>query len=145
MKKYFFLLAFICVAKVSFSQQNKKNIDYQYLRAGSSYVAFKIFKDLKDNNPDKFNLNFTANAQYHKVEKILIKVGDQEKKLNFEVNDQHIISDNSDLTNYPVTIYIKDLAKIVDCTATITFKLDNGSSYSLPFFPCKYNAELAKL
>ena len=144
MKKYYFLFAFLLIGKFSFSQQTKKIIDYQYQRDGKSYFAFEIYKNLSDTNSDKLNLNFSSNSQYSKVEKVVVKIGDDETKLSFKFNDQQNISDNKEIKNYLITIDKKDLFKITACNATIIFKLDNGLIFSLPFSPCAYKSVLAQ-
>ncbi|TDG35663.1 hypothetical protein EZJ43_11615 [Pedobacter changchengzhani] len=142
MKKYLILLALTMITTVLFAQQSNKVIDYQYLRDGKSYCAFEIYKSNADTNSDRVNLSFTANAEYSKVEKISIKTGDQQIKISFKVNDQTNSSDKKDLKSYQITIDKKDLLKIEDCDAKIVFKLDNGQTYSLPFYACKYKSAL---
>lgn len=124
----------LVIANVAYSQ--KKNIDYQYFRAGKTYYAFSLFSDAAK-APGELMLDFTTKSKFNKIEKISVKAGAVEVKLKFKVRTDSIQSDNPEQKSYPVVFNAKDITeKELGCEGQITFKLDNGETYTLPFNAC---------
>jgi len=144
MKTALFLFAFITLGKIVYSQQTKQSIDYQYFRDEKSYYAFELFKNAGQTS-DQLMINFTANTSFKKIEKVYLKAGDTELKLKFRHREETLKSDNPDQKFYPIVFYSKDLEdKKLACNAQIVFKLDNGSTYILPFNTCDVIEFIAK-
>lgn len=141
------LLIFILLAlgKLSHSQQLRQSIDYQYYRDDKSYYAFELFKDVKNMEDNQLMLNFISNVSFDKIDKIYIKSGNVELKLRFKKRDEIIHSDNPEQKFYPISFNIKDLTdKKIPCEATITFKMEGGFQYTLPFNACSIKEFIAK-
>ncbi|KIA96492.1 hypothetical protein OC25_01685 [Pedobacter kyungheensis] len=134
MKTLICLLFGLVLANTAYSQ--KKNIDYQYFREGKTYYAFSLFSDAVK-APGNLMLDFTTKAKFSKIEKISLKAGGVEVKLKFGVRTDLIQSDNPEQKAYPVIFNASDIiAKNLSCDGQITFKLDNGETYTLPFNAC---------
>jgi|GEM_PF-756186 len=145
MKQSLFLFLFIAFSKISYSQNLKQSIDYQYYRDDKSYYAFELFKDVKNVFGDQLMLNFTSNSDFKKIDKIYVKAGELEVKLKFKWRAETVVSDNPEQKFYPISFDSKDLEdKKMACDALIIFKLDNGFSYSLPFNTCGIKEWIAK-
>lgn len=141
------LLIFILLAlgKLSHSQQLRQSIDYQYYRDDKSYYAFELFKDVKNTEDNQLMLNFISNVSFDKIDKIYIKSGNVELKLRFKKRDEIIRSDNPEQKFFPISFNIKDLTdKKIPCEATITFKMEGGFQYKLPFNACSIKEFIAK-
>lgn len=135
MKVLIGLLLSFALATTAYGQ--KKNIDYQYFREGKTYYAFSLFSDATKAQADELLLDFTTKARFGKIEKVLIKAGGIEVKLKFKPRADSIQSDNAEQKFYPIVFNAKDIVdKHLDCDGQITFKLDNGESYTLPFNAC---------
>lgn len=135
MKTLIGLLLCFVLSNVAYAQ--KKNIDYQYYREGKVYYAFSLFKVADNGNTDELQLDFTTKAKFNKVEKISVKAGAIELKLKFKIREETVKSDNPEQKFYPIVFNSKDITdKNLGCEAQITFKLDNGESYTLPFNAC---------
>ena len=136
MKTSLLLLFFVILTKLSYSQQVKEIIDYQYFRDDESYYAFELFKSPSSKN-DALMLNFTLNSACKKIDKIYIQAGAKQVKLRFKIREDVVSSDNPDQRFYPIIFSSKDLEeKEVGCEAIIIFKMDNGLTYTLPFNKC---------
>ncbi|WP_316803487.1 hypothetical protein [Pedobacter nototheniae] len=145
MKPYLLLLLFIVSGKITFAQNVKQSIDYQFNREGKNYYAFELFKNNKDSNNDYLMLNFTSNSSFKKIDKILIKTTDSEFKLKFKVREEQVKSDNPGQKFYPIVIDYKSLSvQKLNCDAQIIFKLDDGSSLALPFNICSIKQILSR-
>lgn len=145
MKTSLFLFLLIAFGKVTYSQQIKQSIDYQYFRDDKSYFAFELFKDGSNGMEDQLNINFTSSSTFTKIDKIYIKAGVVELKLKFKIRDEKVKSDNPELKSYPIMFNSKDLdSKQLGCNAQIIFKLDNGALFTLPFTACNIKQFLAK-
>ncbi|RZK19049.1 MAG: hypothetical protein EOO86_08555 [Pedobacter sp.] len=145
MKTALLFFALATLGKISYSQQTKQSIDYQYFRDDKSYYAFEVFKDNANGMDDHLMINFTANTSYKKIEKIYLKSGETELKLKFKLREESIKSDNPEQKFYPIIFDAKDLSgKNFPCDAQIIFKLDNGMSYTLPFSTCSVIEFIAK-
>jgi len=130
--------------KLSFGQQLKKSIDYEYFRDEKSYYAFELFKD-SSSRDDLMLLNFTSNVAFKKVDKIYIQKGAKEIKLKFKTREDIVSSDNPELKFYPIVFNARDLnIKEIGCEAKIIFKTDNGFTYTLPLILCPVIEETAK-
>ncbi|MNT88647.1 hypothetical protein D3C72_2292370 [compost metagenome] len=82
-------------------------------------------------------LDFSTKSKFNKIEKITVTAGSVEVKLKFKVRTDSIQSDNTEQHFYPVVFNAKDISeKGLGCDGQITFKLDNGESYTLPFNAC---------
>ncbi|WP_316829424.1 hypothetical protein [Pedobacter aquatilis] len=145
MKTSLFIGLLILLTKLSFGQQVKQNIDYQYYRDDKSYYAFELFRNIADDKAI-VNLNFTTNTAFKKIDKIYITNGVKEVKLKFKTRSDVVESDNPELKFHAISLNIKDLAnKEIDCEAKIVFKLDNGLIYTLPFSRCNLDEQLTQL
>ena len=134
MKTLICLLFGLVLANAAYSQ--KKNIDYQYFREGKTYYAFSLFSDAAK-APGNLMLDFTTKAKFSKIEKISLKAGAVEVKLKFSVRTDVIQSDNPEQKSYPVVFSAKDITeRELGCDGQITFKLDDGETYTLPFNAC---------
>ncbi|MCZ4222773.1 hypothetical protein [Pedobacter rhodius] len=144
MKTSILLFFFLVLTKLSFGQQLKQNIDYQYYRDDKNYYAFELFKN-QSSNDDNLMLNFTSNVEFKKIDKIYIQAGTEEVKVKFKVRAEVVSSDNPAFRFYPVVFSLKDLThKEIDCEAKINFKMDNGMIYTLPFNICNLKLQLAQ-
>ncbi|WP_231459609.1 MULTISPECIES: hypothetical protein [unclassified Pedobacter] len=144
MKSTILLLFLVVATKISFAQNAKKNIDYQYHRDGKIYYAYEIYK-----NPASaetiFYLNFSASKTFNKIEKIYLKEGKVTEKLKFKMNDITIKNDNKELKFYAIILNSSDINKEnISCNPKIIFKLDDESVYELPFQKCVIVEQLAK-
>jgi hypothetical protein len=145
MRTSLFIIALIILSKVSFAQQVKKNIDYQYFRDDKKYYAYELYKDFNALKTDQLLLNFTSNSSFKKIEKIYVKTEKSEVKIRFKQRAETLTSDNPELKFYPVTFSINDLKeKNIGCDAQIFFKLDNGELLILPFSMCMIEDQLSK-
>ncbi|TCD00627.1 hypothetical protein EZ449_20495 [Pedobacter frigidisoli] len=145
MKTALFLFAFMAFGKMGYCQQVKQSIDYQYFRDDKSYYAFELFKNSNNGMDDQLMINFTSNSSFKKIEKIYVKAGEVELRLKFKVREETVKSDNPEQKFYPIVFNGKDLEnKKLPCNAQIIFKLDNGTSYSLPFSTCNVIEFIAK-
>lgn len=145
MKSSLFILLFIALSKITYAQNVKQSIDYQFHREGKTYYAFELFKDPKDLNNDQLMLNFTSSANFNKVDKILVKSAGTEFKLKYKVRDEQVKSDNPEQKFFPIVIDYKSLAeKKLECDAEIIFKMDDGTLLALPFNTCSIKQLLAK-
>lgn len=145
MKTFLFAFIFIALGKVSYCQQLKQSIDYQYYRDDKSYYAFELFKEVKNTEDNQLLLNFTSNAHHNKIDKIYIKSGDVELRLKFKVRTETIHSDNPEQKFYPISFNKNELVdKKIQCEATIIFKMEGGIQYALPFNTCNLKELMAK-
>lgn len=145
MKITLLIFALITFGKISYSQQTKQSIDYQYFRDDKNYYAFEVFKDNGKGINDYLMMNFTTNTNYKKIEKIYLKAGETELKLKFKLREEAVKSDNPEQKFYPIIFDAKDLiVKNFPCDAQIIFKLDNGMSYTLAFNTCIVIASIGK-
>ncbi|MCZ4243754.1 hypothetical protein [Pedobacter punctiformis] len=145
MKTSLFILVFLAFGKITYGQQLKQSIDYQFHREGKNYYAFELFKDAKDLNNNQLMLNFISSANFKKVDKILIKAGEVEVKLKFKLREEKVNSDNPEQRFYPIVFDLKSLTdKKMECNAQIIFKLDDGSSLTLPFTTCSIKELVVK-
>ncbi|QIL42095.1 hypothetical protein G7074_24205 [Pedobacter sp. HDW13] len=131
-----FICFLFCFALANTAYCQKKQLDYQYFREGKTYYAFSLFSDTT-NAPRALLLDFTTKSKFNKIEKISVTAGSIEVKLKFKVRTDSIQSDNTEQRSYSVVFNAKDIAeKQLGCDGQITFKLDNGESYTLPFNAC---------
>lgn len=144
MKTAIFLFLFVSLTKISFGQQLKQSIDYQYYRDDKNYYAFELFKNQSSNN-NELMLNFISNSAFKKIDKIYIRTGAKEIKVKFKIRDEAVSSDNPEFKFYPIVFNSAALLiKEVECEARISFKMDNGLVYTLPFNICAVNEQLAQ-
>lgn len=145
MKITFTLIALLFVSHIAFSQANKQSIDYQYFRDAKDYYAFELFKDQNTITTTFVKLNFTTNAVFNKIEKIYLKSGEKEIKIQFKKRDDEVKSDNEKQKTYPIIFDWKDLLdKNISCESQFIFKLDNGFTYTLPINICMVTAQINK-
>lgn len=145
MKTSLFIFLFLALSKLSYGQQLKQSIDYQYYRDAKNYYAFELFKEAKNLEDNMLMLNFTSNVNFNKIDKIFIKSGEVELKLKFKAREEIVRSDNPEQKFYPISFNRKDLIdKNIPCEATIIFKMDNGIQYILPFNACNIRELIAK-
>lgn len=145
MKTSLFISILLIFCKVSFAQQVKKNIDYQYFRDDKTYYAYELYQDVNNIKTDQLQLNFTSNSLYKKIEKIYIKTEKSEVKIRFKQRMETLTSDNPELKFYPVNFRLNDLkGKNIGCEAQIFFKLDTGELLVLPFSMCLIEEQLSK-
>lgn len=145
MKTALLLFAFIAIGKMAYCQQAKQSIDYQYFRDDKNYYAFELFKNSNNGMDDQLMINFTSNSNFKKVEKIYLRAGGVELKLKFKLREETVKSDNPEQKFYPIVFDGRDLAdEKLPCNAQIIFKLDNGTTYSLPFSTCSVIEFIAK-
>ncbi|WP_316796284.1 hypothetical protein [Pedobacter agri] len=145
MKNTILLFTIILIGQLAYSQQNKQSIDYQYFRDNTNYYAFELFTiDNKVVN-NQLMINFTANVNFKKIDKVYLKSGETELKLKFKVREEVVKSDNPEQKFYPIIFDAKDLIdRKIPCEAEIVFKLDTGLSYILPFNTCNAIKYIAK-
>ncbi|WP_231424399.1 hypothetical protein [Pedobacter sp. Leaf250] len=145
MKNTILLFTIILIGQLAYSQQNKQSIDYQYFRDNTNYYAFELFTiDNKAVN-NQLMINFTANVNFKKIDKVYLKSGETELKLKFKVREEVVKSDNPEQKFYPIIFDAKDLIdRKIPCEAEIVFKLNTGLSYILPFNTCNAIKYIAK-
>lgn len=145
MKTTLLFFALIAFGTIAYSQQTKQSIDYQYFRDDKSYYAFELFKDNSSGMDSHLMINFTANSSFKKIDKVYLKAGEAELKLKFKLREETVKSDNPEQKFYPIIFEARDLAdKNFPCDAKIVFKLDNGTTYTLPFSTCSVIEFIAK-
>lgn len=143
MKKTF-LFTVLILCSTLLSAQKNISIDYQYQREKDIYYAFELLITESFDADGQLHINFTVNKAFNKVQKITLTSASSASKLEFESREGPVKSDNPELKHYPLSINWNDLDKKLDCETQITFKLDNGDVYTLPFDVCKIKEFLAK-
>ncbi|QPH40269.1 hypothetical protein [Pedobacter endophyticus] len=139
MKQTLLITIFALCTNLLFAQQIR-SIDYQYERKQEKYYAFELFESDTFGVDSRLFIDFAANDAFKKVKKITLSDGSKEFKLKFGFREEQIKTDNPALNFYPIVIAWNDVtANVLSCEAKITFELDNGAAYSLPFDVCLIN------
>lgn len=142
MKHSLLITLFALCTNLLFAQQIR-SIDYQYEREQEKYYAFELFESDTFGLDKRLFIDFAVNDTFKKVKKITLSDDTKEFKLKFSFREEQIKTDNPALNFYPLVIVWNDITENnFGCETKITFELDNGNVYTLPFDVCLINETL---
>lgn len=136
MKHIILLFLTFSISNLAFSQESKKNVDYQYLRNGDEYHAYSALVNAV-NDSKTLELQLVSTYKIDRLNEILIKENKKQIKISFSTVISNAKNDDKSLQKLSLLL---DAGKILknkfDCDTEITFVFNNGQQITFPFNSC---------
>jgi hypothetical protein len=141
-KAILFLLVFIGLATICTAQEERKNIDYQYVKSEGNYHAYTAYTSKEANTID---LNMVSSYDLANIKAVQIKTDKNTIKVPFKKLDFLIFKDDGSLNKLSISINIEKLLNTkLGCESFIIFSLADKKTITLPFNNCLFREVLLK-